>query len=159
MPRKNYRFLILLASVVLGWSVSVISAQTALSEENPVELTEIVDALIEGGNHNDNVTLMILMERSAEPHIFSAEDPLRLIVDIPNAYANKMLPSRILPQNSLVTTGIRVGEDQGERRVRFVFDLQPGKKYNVTPRLYVSEGKDSAAKLLVTVTPDEPARE
>lgn len=158
MLKKAYSCFVL-SAIWVGLLSATVTVDRVFAQDGSSEAMEIMEAYLEEGNHADKLTLVILMERSTKPEIFSMEEPVRLVVDIPDAYGHTMLPNRIVPNDSFLSTGIRVGEDGDKRRVRFVFDLQPGKRYNVTPRLYLPESNRSGAKLLVTVTSSEPDKE
>jgi hypothetical protein len=113
---------------------------------------EVLAAYLEEGNESDTARLVISLGRSVEPRIFALANPSRLIVDIPNAYANEMLPGQISPRSPLIIKNIRIGEHIDKRFVRFVCDLFDEKKYDVVPRLYLPQGENSQAKLIVIVT-------
>lgn len=152
MSGKKYVFFIVMMLIGGGFFSAPVSAENPPSHRGDAELLEISGAYLEESGQSNIVTLVILLEHSRKPNIFSIDNPLRLVVDIPNAYASKTLPGRISPKSSLLTTGIRIGEDKEKQLVRFVFDLHSGNEYDIAPRLYVPEGGDSDIKLVVTVT-------
>ena len=151
-PRFTQGLCMCLIAILAG--ILAVPADSRCSEIKTNEPATVLDAFVKDTAEPGSVTLAIVLDREVQTRIYPMHDPSRLVVDLMRT-EGRNLPPQIPLEDERLARRIRAWAHPDKGFVRFVFDLQEDRKYQVNPCMLLPEEDMGKITLEITVQQDQ----